>query len=66
MEKSNTDRIMDILFNENEITWQAIIYELVRTEEMDPWDINISFLLRTFLEEMEKSKSMLKAFFEEI
>ena len=54
MEKSNADRIMDILFNENEITWQAIIYELVRTEEMDPWDINVSELAKSYIETLKK------------
>jgi len=54
VEKSNAGRIMDILFNENEITWQSIIYELVRTEQMDPWDINVSELSKSYIETLKK------------
>jgi len=54
METGSTDRIFEILFNENEITWQSIIYELVRTDEMDPWDVNISLLSKRFIETLKK------------
>ncbi len=39
-----------MLLNEDEITWQSIIYELVKSEEMDPWDIDISLLTKKYLE----------------
>jgi len=58
MEKSNTERIFELLFNEDEITWQSIIYELVRTEEMDPWDINISELSKKYIETIKKLQSL--------
>ncbi len=54
MAVSSTDRIFEILFNENEITWQSIIYELVKTEEMDPWDINISLLSHKYIATLKK------------
>ena len=34
----------------DEITWQTIIYDLVRTGEMDPWDIDISILSQRYTE----------------
>jgi hypothetical protein len=57
MEESSTDRILGILFNENEITWQSIIYELVRSEEMDPWDINLSELSKSYIQALKKLQS---------
>ena len=57
METSSTDRIFEILFNENEITWQSIIYELVRADEMDPWDINISELSKSYIKTLKKLQS---------
>ena len=30
------DKIFDIIFDKNEITWQTMLYELVKTEQMDP------------------------------
>ena len=35
------DKLYEMLINEDEITWQSIIYDLIKTEQMDPWDINI-------------------------
>ncbi len=57
MERTNTDRIFEILFNEDEITWQSIIYELVKSEEMDPWDINLSLLSKQYIETLKKLQS---------
>ncbi len=52
------DRIFHMLMQENEITWQSIIYDLVRTEEMDPWDIDISILSNKYLEIIRNLKKM--------
>jgi len=57
MENSSTDRIFEILFNEDEITWQSIIYELVKTDEMDPWDIDLSSLSKKFIETLKHLQS---------
>jgi segregation and condensation protein A len=47
-----------MLFEEDEITWQSMIYELVRTEQMDPWDIDISVLSVRFLDMVKKLKKL--------
>ena len=52
------DRIFHMLMQENEITWQSIIYDLVRTEEMNPWDIDISILSSKYLEIIRNLKKM--------
>ena len=44
------DQILDMLLKRDEITWQTIIYDLVRTEQLDPWDIDISILSKKYLE----------------
>ncbi|MBN2422771.1 segregation/condensation protein A [Candidatus Woesearchaeota archaeon] len=51
-------QIFDLLFNKDEITWQGIIYDLVKSEQMDPWDINVSELSRKFLQRLRKMKEM--------
>ena len=38
------DKIFTLLTDEKEITWQAVIKDLVKSEQMDPWDIDISSL----------------------
>lgn len=50
------ERVFDILFNQDEITWQSILYDLVRTEQMDPWDIDISMLTKRYLEMVKNLK----------
>jgi segregation and condensation protein A len=42
------EQIHDLLFN-REIGWQEIIYDLINTEQLDPWDINIIILSDKYL-----------------
>jgi len=48
------EKILQILTNQNEVTWQDIIYGLIRSEEMSPWDIDISKLTKRFLETIKE------------
>ena len=52
------DKIFDILLKEDDITWQSMIYDLVNSEEMDPWDVDISKLTNKFIEILKKLKEM--------
>jgi segregation and condensation protein A len=49
----NQEQIHGILFN-REIGWQEIIYDLINTEQLDPWDINISLLAEKYLEKIQE------------
>ncbi len=49
-------KLLNMLLEENEITWQSIIYNLIKTEEMDPWDIDISLLTKRYIETVEELK----------
>ena len=45
------DRIFSLLMSKtDEITWQTIIFDLVKSEQMDPWDIDISLLTQKYIE----------------
>jgi segregation and condensation protein A len=55
--KSN-DQIFNILFNNDEITWQSMIYDLVSSEKMDPWDVDVSLLSNGFISRLKKYKQM--------
>ncbi len=57
MNNSN-DQVFDILFNSDEITWQSLIYDLVSSEKMDPWNIDVSLLAAKFLEKLKELKEM--------
>lgn len=42
----------------DEITWQSLIYDLVKAEGMDPWDIDVSKLAHRYIEMLKKIKEM--------
>ncbi len=44
------DRILNLLMQKNEITWQTILHDLVNSGEVDAWDIDISILANKYLE----------------
>ncbi len=52
------EKLFNMLFEEDEITWQTMIYELVRTEEMDPWDIDLKVLSTRFLDIVRDLKKL--------
>lgn len=47
------EQIHDLLFN-RELGWQEIIYDLINTEQLDPWDIDIILLSDKYLEKIGK------------
>lgn len=52
------EKIFDMLFQEDELTWQNIIYDLVRKEGMNPWDIDISEITFKFIKRLKEFKDM--------
>jgi segregation and condensation protein A len=51
------EQIQDLLFN-RELGWQEIIYDLINTEQLNPWDIDIIILTEKYLikiKEMEEA-----------
>lgn len=51
--KVGQEQIHALLFSET-LSWQAIIYDLINTEQLDPWDIDISLLAKKFLEKVKQ------------
>ena len=37
------------LISSNELSWQAIIYDLIKTEQLDPWDIDLATLAEKYV-----------------
>lgn len=52
-EKMNQEQFFDFITGE-EISWQQIIYDLINTEQLDPWDIDIAILAEKYLEAIQK------------
>jgi len=52
------ERIFQILYNQDEVTWQTLLYELIKKEQMNPWDINISLLTKKYIETIKELKEL--------
>lgn len=50
------DKIYKMLIEKDEITWQSIIYDLIKSDQMDPWDIDISLLSKRYLDAIKSLK----------
>jgi len=50
------EHILNILSNKDEITWQSVLYELVKSEEMDPWDVDVSLLSQGYIKIIKQLK----------
>lgn len=48
------ERIFEILFKEDEITWQSLLYDLVKQEGMDPFDIDVSIISHKYIDRIKK------------
>jgi len=43
-----------MLIQKDEITWQSLLMDLIKSEQMDPWNIDISILSNRYLETVRK------------
>lgn len=48
------EKIFDLILEQEEVGWKTILYDLVRTEQMDPWDVDISLLTKKYLDAVKK------------
>lgn len=53
VDKISQEQFYDIITSK-EVSWQALIYELIQTEQLDPWDIDISLLAQKYLEKIKQ------------
>jgi len=47
---------LQLLLEKDDVTWKTLLYDLVRTEQMNPWDIDISVLSQKYVETLKKMK----------
>lgn len=52
-DKISQDHVHDMLFSE-ELGWQAILFDLINTEQLDPWDIDLILLSNKYLEKIKE------------
>jgi len=47
------EQVHDLLFS-RELGWQEIIYDLINTEQLNPWDVDIGILANRYLEKIKE------------
>lgn len=52
------DRIFELLVENDDIGWKDMIFNLVKTEQMDPWDVDIGNLANKYIEMLKKAKEL--------
>ena len=48
-DKINQNQFFDLITGD-ELSWQAIIYDLIKTEQLDPWDIDLGVLAEKYVD----------------
>ncbi len=48
--------ILQVIFKENEITWKEMLLNLVKTNQLDPWDVDIKVLTKEYFKLVKKLK----------
>jgi len=51
--KVGQEQMHDLIFSDKS-SWQAIIYDLIQTGQLDPWDIDLSLLANRYLEKVRQ------------
>ncbi len=52
-DKINQDQFFNLISSE-ELGWQTILYDLIKTEQLDPWDINLGVLADRYIEVIQQ------------
>lgn len=56
------EQLYDLLIS-RELSWQAIILDLIRTEQLDPWNIDLIVLARKYIERIQELQELEKGSF---
>jgi len=51
-------QLLDIIFKEDEITWKDVIVNLIKTNQIDPWDVDIIWLTKEYIKMLKKLKEL--------
>ena len=54
--KPGHEKVIDLIVKKDDVTWKTIILELVNSNMMDPWNINIKMLTQDYLRIIKKLK----------
>lgn len=50
------DKLYQLIVENDDISWKALLLDLVNSEQMDPWDIDISVLTQRYIDRVRQLK----------
>ncbi len=56
--KKGNKKLLSVIMDDSEIRWQSIIYNLIRSGKIDPWDVDITLFSKEYLKTLEKLKDL--------
>jgi segregation and condensation protein A len=48
--------VVNLLLEQDDITWRTILMDLVQSEQMNPWDINITLITQKYIQAIKERK----------
>jgi len=51
-------QILTLLFEQDEVTWREVLMNLVKTNQIDPWDVDIRLLTKEYMKLLKKLKAL--------
>jgi len=52
------DKIFELLVENDDVAWKDILFDLIKKEGMDPWDIKIGLIASKYIELLKKAKDL--------
>ncbi len=49
---------IQLLLEKDDVTWRQLLYDLVKSEQMNPWDIDLSILSKRYIETIKQMQHM--------
>jgi segregation and condensation protein A len=56
--KKPIDFIYDVLTDKDEIDWKDILMKLIKDDNIDPWDVDVSLIAKRYVDAVKKLKEM--------
>jgi len=57
-EQINQERIHDLIFKDDDVKWQTLLGDLVRSNKLDPWDLDISLLANEYIKMIQQLQEL--------
>lgn len=48
------DKLFTLLVHQEDVTWKDIIHDLIKTEQLDPWDVDVGKLTKRYIEALRE------------